>query len=78
MAEPETLTELIEDCKYLLEFQKKQLLEDLQRVPSDKEHMEKVMDAIFYKLFDTGWSLLSPEEQRLIREAWKEAWSVIR
>ena len=69
-----SVTEMIESRKYLLEFQKEQLLNDLEEVPSDKEHMEKIIDAVFYKLFGKGWDKLSSEEQGIICEVWRGAW----
>lgn len=69
---PQTIEEMIDSRTYLLEFQKDQLLEDLVKVPSDREHIERVLDAIFYKLFGTGTNGLSSVEQATINYVLKE------
>ncbi len=73
----QSISELIESRGYLLGFQKKQLLEDLESVETDDERMtfdeemEDIIDTIFYKLFGKGWNDLSGVEIQDIRDAWK-------
>lgn len=69
MASPHS-EKIIESRTYLLESQKERLMEDLGDVTPD-ERIEKVIDAIFYKLFGTGWDTLTETEKRDIHDAWK-------
>ena len=68
-----SLAELIGDCKYLLDFQKKQLIIDLDTVPLDDERIGDIIDAVFYRLFGKGFDSLTGEEVRDIYDAWKGA-----
>lgn len=70
MSEP-TIREMIESRRYLLEFQKKQLVEDFREVPSDDERIGEIMDDILHKLFDRGWNDLTAAEQQNILYAWR-------
>lgn len=71
MAKPyETIAELIESRNYLLEIQKTKLLDDLESVQTDDEHIEIIIDRLFYKLFGNGWKDLTSTEQREIKDAW--------
>ena len=65
-------TEMIKSRGYLLDFQKKKLLEDLEFVESDDEQMGEIIDRIFYRLFGVGWKDLTPQEIADIRIAWGE------
>ena len=66
-----SVTELIESRGYLLDFQKKALLEDLEFVGLNDEQMERMIDQVFYKLFGKGWNDLTPLEQLDIKFAWE-------
>ncbi len=66
-----SITEMMESRGYLLDFQKVQLVEDLEFVELDDVRMEEIIDSIFYKLFGKGWKDLSIAEQYDIRIAWK-------
>ena len=66
----ESIEEMVESRNYLLEFQRKQLIEDLECIEIETKSMEQAVDAIFYKLFGRGWHDLSTEEQSMIRIAW--------
>jgi len=71
MAKPyESIGELISDRGYLLDFQKAKILEDLESVQTDDEHIEVIIDRLFYKLFGNGWDDLTPVEQKEIKDAW--------
>ena len=67
----ESIVGMIESRTYLLEFQKKQLLEDLEDVPSDDERIGKIIDRVFYRLFSKGWDDLTGLEIQAINDAWK-------
>lgn len=72
MAKPyESIAELIGDRGYLLGFQKEKLLEDLESVQTDDEHIETIIDRLFYKLFGNGWNDLLATEQQEIKNAWR-------
>ena len=71
MGELETMRELIESREYLLKSQKERLVEDLVLVPSGDASIEKVIDAIFYRLFGKGWDALTTPEQLDIKQAWR-------
>jgi len=66
-----SITEMIESRGYLLDFQKEALIEDLEFVETDNEHLEQIIDQVFYKLFGKGWDDLTSQEQRDIEIAWK-------
>jgi len=40
-------------------------------VETDNEHLEQIIDQVFYKLFGKGWDDLTSQEQRDIEIAWK-------
>ena len=67
----ETLAKMIESRGYLLEFQRKQLIEDLEIVEPNREYIEKIMDGVLYKLLGRGWDSLTDIEKRDIVNAWK-------
>lgn len=71
MTTQNSITEMIESRGYLLEFQKKQLMEDLELVASDNKRIEEIMDAILYKLFSKNWNDLTALEQQDILYAWR-------
>lgn len=71
MGELETMAELIESRDYLLKSQKERLVEDLVLVPLGNTNIEKIIDAIFYRLFGKGWDDLTTTEQLDIKQAWR-------
>ena len=71
MGEPESIDDMIESRTYLFDFQKKQLVEDLELIPSDDERIEKIMDTILYRLFCKNWNDLTTMEKQDILFAWK-------
>lgn len=64
---------MIESRKYLLDFQKRQLLEDLRAVEPDDERIGKIIDSVFYKLFGIGWNDLSAMEIQDIYDSWERS-----
>ena len=76
----ESLVEMIKNRQYLLGFQKKLLLEDLEEkllsedlgdIPTDDKWKEKIIDKVFYRLFGKGWDELTGPEMQAINDAWK-------
>lgn len=63
--------DLIKTRGYLLEFQKKQLIEDLDFEQASPGRIERIMDSILYRLFGKGWDALSTMEQQDVYDAWK-------
>ena len=70
-SKPNTLEELIESRTYLLGGQKERLIEDLELVETDEKHMETIVGAILYRLFDISWDDLTATEKMDIDFAWK-------
>lgn len=71
MSQSETIIEMIKSRTYLLDFQKRELMEDLEDISTDNESIEKIMDDILYKLFGKGWNALTGLEKQDIFDAWK-------
>lgn len=67
----ESISEMIMNRPYLLEFQKNQLIIDMESVPSDNEQIGHIIDRIFYRLFGKGWDSLTGLEIQDIYTTWK-------